>query len=443
MGPASYRLRSPHMTKNHFQIVAAALFALASSCSGCFGCVPPGTGDGGNVPSSCVTGAIMPEPQKLDVLFVIDDSKSMREEQEGVARELTGFIDELKKGGGVSQDFNIGVITTSVYQHLFSGGVEQNKGYPNQEGKLQPVPDGDIDGGVLHLGDGGIAVGTERVLNGNDPLLVSKFARLVQVGITGSGQETPFEAVRLALIDLDKVPLAMGGNGGFLRDGARLLVVIVTDEDDCSEKVRPSTVTVGENPLVDYCTEASNSLTPVSEYHRIFTEELRDSNGDTRPIIWTVIGPVARSNKAAMSVVETGQVRNIDCPTSNEPGFRHRMMAEKFNPTLLNLDSICRDSYRETLLLIAGLANILQEFEVRNVPNGRMLQVLVTRKDLTVQRCTLSDGLSRYCEANGACTAGSGTCTCTPGEARKVFFGPTCQRRADDTNVSIKMLCVN
>jgi hypothetical protein len=419
MSQAGYRLRLVPMMKNLFHILAAAFFALASSCSGCFGCAPPGTGDGGNLPSSCVTAGIFPEPQKLDVLFVIDNSISMKDEQEGVARELTAFIDELKKGGGVSSDFHVGVITTSVYQHTLSGGIDFNKEYPAQSGKLQPVPDADPDGGVI------LGTGTERLLKGDDPKLAEKFARLVQQGIRGSGQETPFEALRLALTDLNKIDLDKGGNAGFLRDGARLLIVVLTDEDDCSEKARPSIVTVGENPMIDYCGDKAMSLTPVSEYHRIFTEELKDSVGNTREVIWTVIAPVGRTTKAAMSVVEGGQVRNIDCPTSNEPGFRHRMMAEKFDPSLINLDSICRDSYRDTLLLIAGLANVTQTLEVRNVPDPKVMKITLIRKDSSTQTCTISNGgLSKY-------------------EAGKVFFAPTCKRRADDRAVDIKMLCVN
>ena len=426
------------MTKNHFHILAAALLALASSCSGCFGCVPPGTGDGGNLPSSCQAVAPLVAAQKLDVLFVIDNSGSMKEEQEGVARELTAFIDELKKGGGIAQDFHVGVITTAVYQHFLSNGVEAIKDYPAQSGKLQPVPDSNPDGGGVLLG-----TGTERVLKGNDPQLIEKFARLVQVGIKGSGQETPFEATRLALYELDRIPLENGGNGGFLRDGARLLIVNITDEDDCSEKTRPSVVTIGENWSIDYCLEQGNSLTTVSEYHRLFTEDLKDSVGNRREVIWTAIAPVARTNKAAMLVLDNGQVRNIDCPTSNEPGFRHRMMAEKFDSSLINLDSICRDNYRETLLSIAAQANITQTLEVRNVPDARMLQVILTRKDLTSQTCTLSRGLSRYCSTAGTCTSTKGPCTCTPSDTQKLFFGPDCKRRADDVKVDIKMLCVN
>jgi hypothetical protein len=74
---------------------------------------------------------------------------------------------------------------------------------------------------------------------------VENFQRLVQVGTSGSGQETPFEAIRLALSPpLITTEMAQGGNLEFLRDGARLLIVVVTDEGDCSESRRPPTVTI-------------------------------------------------------------------------------------------------------------------------------------------------------------------------------------------------------
>ncbi len=415
---------SMRIRKTEALFALAALYALASGCSGCFGCTAPGVGDGGNLPSSCANQAPLVEAQKLDVLFVIDNSSSMKEEQEGVAQELTAFIDELKKGGGVSQDFNIGVITTAVYQHTNSGGIDFNRFYPGQMGLLQPVP--------LPNPDGGTPIeGTERFLNAKDPELIAKFARLVQQGTRGSGQETPFEAIRLAVTELDRTAIENGGNGGFLRDGARLLIVTLTDEDDCSEKAiyvngdrQNSIVTVGENPLINYCGDQQNSLTTVAEYYDIFSK-LKDSNGNTREVIYTAIAPVSTTNKSAMSTIMGGQVRNIDCPTSNQPGFRHRMMAEKFDPSLINLDSICKANYRETLLTIASLANISQTVEVRNIPDPNMLQVIVTRKDLTQQKCTLDNkGLDKF-------------------ENNKAFFSNTCKRRSDDVKVELKLLCVN
>jgi hypothetical protein len=275
-----------------------------------------------------------------------------------------------------------------------------------------------------------LGTGSERVLSGEDPDLVDKFSRLVQQGTAGSGQETPFEAVRLALLgDAARRPLSQGGNGGFLRDQARLLVVVLTDEDDCSETARPSVVKISDDPLVAECTDQSNSLTPVNEYYRLFSEELKNADGLPKEVIWTAIAPVSRTNKSAMAVIEGGQVRNIDCPTSNQAGFRHRQMAEAFDSTLTNLDSICRDSFRQTLITIAELASVSQTVEVKNAPDARMLQFSITRKDNSVVQCTQLNG-------------GLVNVTPVPGTSNtRIRFGNQCRRRADDVGIGIRLLC--
>ncbi|MBL8935730.1 MAG: VWA domain-containing protein [Archangium sp.] len=401
------------------------VIAFLASCEGCFGCkTSPLDQTGSTLPRTCKAEAPLIEPQKLDILFVIDNSNSMREEQEAVARELTAFVDEIKKAGGVRQDFNVGVITTSVYQHSSQNGVVFFREYPTQSGRLQPVPDRGADGGVV------LGTGTERLLTGEDPELVDKFSRLVQQGVAGSGQETPFEAVRLALMsDLIKKPLAEGGNGGFLRDGARLLVVVLTDEDDCSETTRPSRVKVSDNPAVADCTDQANSLGTVNEYHRLFSQELKNADGLPKEVIWTAIAPVARSNKAAMALVDNGQVRNTDCPTSNQGGFRHRQMAEAFDSSLINLDSICRDSFRQTLITIAELASVSQTIEVKNAPDPRMLQFSITRKGGELVQCTqLNGGIESVTQVEAT------------GNTR-IRFGSLCKRRADDVGIGIKLLC--
>jgi len=83
---------------------------------------------------------------------------------------------------------------------------------------------------------------------------------------------------------LIKVPLAHGGNGGFRRDGARLLVVVLTDEDDCSEKARPPLVSVGDTGAVADCTQREMELTPGAAYKRLFTEALKKSDGSVRRV---------------------------------------------------------------------------------------------------------------------------------------------------------------
>lgn len=384
---------------------------VASACLGLGACVSPTDGANSTVPERCTAEAPLVAPQKTDILFVIDNSGSMAEEQEGVAKELPAFIDELKKGGGVGHDFQVGVITTAVYQNANFGFGLDYREYPTQSGILQAVPGTD-----------------ERILRSEDPALVEKFAQLVKQGTTGSGQETPFEAVRLAVAtELANKPLAEGGNQGFLRDGARLLVVMVTDEDDCSETRRPPAVWVGTDKSRNYCGDSEASLTRVEEYAAIF-KGLTDSTGAARQVLWAAIAPVSRGTREAQAEIVDGQLRNADCPTSYQPGYRHRAMAAAFDETLGNLDSICNASYREGLLAIAQIANAVQAIEVRNVPDPALLKVEVTRADGSVQACTLANGGIRYEPA-------------TEDRPGRVFFRESCARRFDDVGVQLKMIC--
>src|SRR5918996_478615 len=333
---------------------AAALVALA--------CRSPVEGDGSTVPGRCTLDGL-DAVQKTDILFVIDNSNSMSEEQAGIASEIPAFVDELKKVPGVQHDFRVGVITTAVY---LNNAINSTLTYfPAESGILQPVPQT-----------------SERVIESLDPALVDKIARLVGgLGTSGSGQETPFEAVRLAVTPpLSTTMLGEGGNEGFLRDGALLLVIVVSDEDDCSEMSRPPVVSVGGDRTRDYCREQSAQLTPVDTYYGIF-QGLTDSTGGPKKVAWAAIAPVSTVDKRAESVLINGQIQNVDCPTSVQPGFRQREMTLKFDPTLANLDSICKTSYRQSLLQIAQIANLAQVLEVPNVPEPALLRVDITRGD--------------------------------------------------------------
>ncbi len=394
--------------------LAAGLAALA--LASCGGCGSPVDQPGSTVPGQCQNTAPGVEPQRTDILFVVDNSGSMAEEQQGVATELPAFVEELRKGAGVVQDFQVGLITTSVYQNAQVGMLRQLTEFPGQSGRLQAVPD--TTG----------ALTPEKILNGNDPDIVEKFRRLVKQGTNGSGQETPFEAARLAVSPpLITQPLDLSGNSGFLRDNARLLVVIVSDEDDCSESARPPTVSVGGATNRDYCREQAAGLTSVDDYLKVFTD-LKDTLGNQRPVLWAAIAPVSRATKEAGEIIDNGTLRNRDCPTSFQPGFRQREMANRFDSALQNLDSICNPSYRDSLIAIAELANTAQIIEVTNIPDERLIKVELTRKDASVQSCTLSNGGIRYEPAAGA-------------QKARIVFQPGCQRRGDDTAVQVKLLC--
>jgi hypothetical protein len=139
---------------------------------------------------------------------------------------------------------------------------------------------------------------------------------------------------------------------------------------------------------------------------------------------------VGVSNKAAMSVLDGTQIRNVDCPTSNQGGFRHRQMAELFDNTLVNLDSICKPSFRDTLITIAQLASVSQSIEIRNVADERIMQFVITRADGAKENCTIAnEGIVSFSRNSANTTA-------------KFQFGNQCRRRADDKTIDVKMLCV-
>jgi hypothetical protein len=263
--------------------------------------------------------------------------------------------------------------------------------------------------------------------------VVPKFARLVQQGTSGSGQETPFEALRLALSgDLAQRPLAEGGNAGFLRDGARLLITVLSDEDDCSETDRPPKVAIGDLPSLNECSRDSNLLTPVNDYQQFLSQLLTDGEGNRREVIYTAIAPVGRATKQAQEIMDStanDQVRNIDCPTSNQGGLRHRAMAEAFDPSLINLDSICQDSFQQTLLTIAELASVSQSLDIANLPDPHVAQINITRKGGEVTHCTTLNGL-----------------TYDKPQANKPVrfrFSGECKRRADDVGLDVQLLCAD
>jgi hypothetical protein len=104
--------------------------------------------------------------------------------------------------------------------------------------------------------------------------LVSQFQQNVRVGSCGSGEEQGLEAARLAIEKAAAGQLA--GASGFPRPGAKLLVVWVGDEDDCSSPAGAPLVMSGFAPGADSCVldkhrpAADQREIPVSTYADFF-----------------------------------------------------------------------------------------------------------------------------------------------------------------------------
>ena len=128
-----------------------------------------------------------------DILFVVDNSGSMSDDQSKLASSFSSFINWVVSA---QVDYRIAVTTT------------------------------DVDAG----GEQGAFQGSPKILDVTTPNIEAAFSANVQVGDTGSGSEKGLEGSRLALSE----PMLSGANAGFLRSEARLYIVYVSDESDQS-----------------------------------------------------------------------------------------------------------------------------------------------------------------------------------------------------------------
>jgi hypothetical protein len=229
---------------------------------------------------------VRPPKDKVDILFMIDNSPSMAPKQaELKARfpELIEILDELGQRQPVS--YHVGVVTSDLGAGAFTlGGGQCRPG--GDGGKLQAVgaaadpsciaPTGAafIDYDQIH--------GQSNLPPGQD--LATTFGCMASVGDQGCGFEMQLESVYRALHD----PIAT--NQGFLRDDAILVVVLVTDEDDCSadpgtdlfDPSKSQLPPAGYGPLLSYrCTNFSIACPSLSTPGNLLP--YADSGGNQAP----------------------------------------------------------------------------------------------------------------------------------------------------------------
>jgi hypothetical protein len=162
--------------------------------------------------------------RKLDILFMIDNSPSMQEEQSNLRRNFPIFMEELKKVPGGLPDVHIGVVTSD----LGAGSIPlSNGGCPRiggDRGILQTKPTCGLNGNALFISSA--ANGTVNNFQGS---MDDVFSCMASVGVAGCGYEHQLQATRVALYEA-----VTPQNAGFLRSDALLAIILITDEDDCS-----------------------------------------------------------------------------------------------------------------------------------------------------------------------------------------------------------------
>jgi hypothetical protein len=264
----------------------------------------------------------------IDILFVIDDSGSMSEEQQALAdgfykdscpfltdavpyvpaheknpteerlaelAPMCGFIQLL---GAFDREFQVGIITTTVDECDNRYGLAPDGwGRRSRRGCLMRATDGD------------------SIFSPSDEGLHDRFRQaLASVGTWGSGFERGLDAAQIFLDpDAVRAPGCSDDLDAFLRPEADLAVVFLTDEDDCSRDgplpegatllddetvYRRCDVPAGEVPVegeiglrASTCYEPGAALADVAHYASF----LRTRKAPGREVRVAVIGGAARS----------------------------------------------------------------------------------------------------------------------------------------------------
>lgn len=168
---------------------------------------------------------------QLDILVMVDDSPSTQDKTANLKSSFPALINTLDALPGGRPDLHIGVITSDVGAKGFADAspgpsVGGGPGACIGTGKAGTLQ---TQGSTLVTGKfiSDVASGGGRAINYTGSL-ADAFSAIASVGVAGCGFEQPLHAVQLALSPDNEQ------NAGFLRADANLLVLFLTDEDDCS-----------------------------------------------------------------------------------------------------------------------------------------------------------------------------------------------------------------
>lgn len=371
----------------------AVLLAFAA-CGGC-----------DQVPANAVTNcqAVGIATAKTDILFVVDDSGSMATKQQILASNFTGFIDQLAQMP-VQSDYQVAVTTTSVdewmgtaFAYDFSTTWASSASCP----ATPPPPNGGqpYPGGALVRVTGTTdpctrtqyTTGVPRILTVGSSSLASDFTQNASVGVAGSGKEQGLRAAYDALTE----PILSGANAGFLRPGARLVLIIISDDDDCSDPQdqgqcnepcdlsgAPYVYGACSDPLTN-CTMSCTTY-PVQNYIDFFKGSIAGEQRDV--LVAGIISVDPATLTPAQCHVEDPATCIPTTATAEHAAPRYKQFVDAFTNGVV--DSVCNCTFANSLTRIATL--IGQEVPLTAEPaDWRLLTVSVTKPDGTAVACTL------------------------------------------------------
>lgn len=407
------------------------------------------------VPRDCTTEIRSETPIDVDVpadiLIVVDNSGSMCEEQANLVENFfdsdcpidvnnvqpeyknpddelvqqlatqCGFVQLL---AAYDNDWRLGVITTDVGQcddryniaetaglGGCSGDVETGWGRRPQRGCLQPFDHNDRAGSrILQRGDQDVGENFAKILNG--------------IQTFGSAYERGLDAMEVFLNpNSSRAPGCENDLDAFLRDEAKLVVIFLTDEDDCShvdgqfaledenaDESCERNVEDFKDPQVyspSFCYDRLGDLAPTTRYSSF----LKNYKGDENQVSVAVIAgalpnedgelvaggcrvasdgtPQGGCFQSGGNSNQTGSgglcspEQDYQCCTA-DPGSRYIQFARELGPNRFLNDSICFESFRNTMLDIAKFIAAPNQVRLGKKPaNAAAIVVEITRQGET------------------------------------------------------------
>lgn len=226
---------------------------------------------------------------KVDVLFVIDNSGSMMEEQQSLGSNFQAFLTAAQAQG---IDYHIGVTTTGIETSPGGWSVCPGGAEGGEAGRLFPADNS-----------------SPRIISPATPNAAAVFKKNTEVGWchwNEQGLEGAYRALSQPLVnnaDDPRTTAPNDGNLGFLRPTAKLAVIFLSDEEDFSTQ-------------------------PVA-FYETFLRAVK-GNDPSLLTVSAIVGPMALST----------------CPTASSAGSRYIQLAQNTGGVV---ESICTGNWAASL----------------------------------------------------------------------------------------------
>jgi len=218
--------------------VETGTFTMLLVAAGCGGsnARPDATGgggigvDGGGAASiSREFSVSLNNQRKFDILFLIDDSSEMSAAQATLRQSFARFVAALRASPAGVPDLHIAVVSSDM--GAGDGSIATCNSTGGKQGIFQYTARGTCTSTGLQSGATYISEsGSVTNYSGN---LEDVLGCIAPLGQSGCGFEHQFAAITRAL-GVDGLGGPPAENQGFLRNDAYLVVILLTNEDDCS-----------------------------------------------------------------------------------------------------------------------------------------------------------------------------------------------------------------